>query len=144
MTTIDQISKISDYIYIGTYLHSLNNTEEFLELKIDVVFNCASEIKYPKSVNLQIEKFNIYNNDSISFIENMDEAIKKMKKYLSKGKRIYLTCNTGNSRSVAIFIYYLMMSKNITYNRAFLFVKRKRSSVCIDDDIENALKCLDD
>jgi protein-tyrosine phosphatase len=49
----------------------------------------------------------------------MDAAADKIDYYITLGKRVYVHCVHGKSRSPAIIIYYLMKYKNFTYDQAF-------------------------
>ena len=104
----NKISKINNSIYIGSCEHPITESDEFKELNIDVIINCAKEIKYTETQQqlYTIENYPICADTSISFLEFMDEANDKIHYYLSNGKRIYIHSVSGESRCVAILIYY--------------------------------------
>ena len=138
------ISKINNYIYLGSCEHPQTDSEEFRNLGIDIIINCAKEIEYSSNIKYQYEKFPIIDGNSISLLENMDDADTKIHLYLSKGKKIYLHCARGMSRSPAILIYYLMMHKQFTYDRAYSLLKQIRPIIDIDPEFENALRSIED
>lgn len=139
-----EISKINNFIYLGSFEHPAVNSEEFQALGIDVSINCAAEIDYAVKLNCVTEKFPIIDGDSNTFLEHMDKAIETLVKYLSKGKKIYLHCHQGISRSPAILIYYLMVNKQFSYDKSLSLLRKKRSIIDIDPEFENALKVIDE
>lgn len=140
-----QITEIIPFIYLGPYVHPLENSEEFQNLNITVVFNLTTEVKYNgDEVKFQLENFPITDNDSISFVENMDQVAEKIQEYLDKGEKIYLHCIKGDSRAPALLIYYLMFYKNFTYDDAHHLVKKLRPKIAIGPEFENALQCIND
>ena len=139
-----EISKVNNYIYLGPASHPLENSDEFCNLKVDVVINCAKEIKYPDNSKVIVEHFPIVDGDSISFLENMDQAISRIRYYLSHGKKIYLHCNLGRSRSPAILIYYLMVQKKFTYDNALELLEKIRPEISIHFEFENSLRVIEE
>lgn len=138
------ISKINNYIYLGSCEHPILDSDEFQKLDIDVIINCAKEVEYDSVSKYHIEHFPIMDGNSISFLENMDQADIFIHRSLSMGKKIYLHCDKGISRSPAILIYYLMMHKKFTYDRAFRLLKRFRPVIDIDQEFEDSLRSIDD
>ena len=57
----------------------------------------------------------------------------------SSGKKIYLHCKAGHSRSNTIMICYLIKTRNMTICEAFNFVKSIRPTVGLNDDQYNAV-----
>lgn len=138
------ISKINNFIYLGSCEHPLTNSDDFKRLNIDVIINCANEIEYPPNINFLVEKIPIIDGNSISFLENMDCANDKIHYYLKKYKKIYIHCVRGISRSPAILIYYLMMHKRFTYDRAYDLLKSIRPIIDIDPEFESSLRAIED
>lgn len=145
------ISKINNFIYLGSYEHPVIQSEEFEKLGIDVIINCTAAIDLLKFSSLNeeenkyiIEKIPIVDGDFNSFMEFMDKAVATIIKYLEKGKKIYIHCHKGISLAPAILIYYLMINKQFSYNKAFSLLKEKRPFIDINPRIENALKLVDE
>lgn len=140
------ISKINTFIYLGSYEHPLTNSLEFQKIGIDVVINCAKEIKYsnPENTKYRIEHFSIIDGNSISFLDNIDEANDKIHKYLTEGKNIYIHCDEGISRSPAILIFYLIMNKRFNYDDAYDLLKQIRPIIDIDPEFESSLRVICD
>jgi protein-tyrosine phosphatase len=138
------ISKINNFIYLGSSDHPVNNSKEFQDLNIDFVINCAKEIVYPPDTKCHVDYFPIIDGDSISLLENMDHIETKIHTYLAKGKKIYIHCAKGVSRSPAVLIYYLMVHKNLSYDSAHELIKNARPIVDIDIEFENSLRAIED
>lgn len=144
-----QISKINNYIYLGSFEHPAINSDEFKLLDIDVIINCAAEIDYPLdqfngSKKYVYEKFPIVDGDLNTFLEHMDKAIETLAKYLSRGKKIYLHCHKGVSRSPAILAYFLMYNKHWSYFKSLSQLRKKRSIIDIDDEFVNTLRVIEE
>ena len=138
-----KISKINNFIYLGSYVHPFMDSEEFQKLGIDVIINCAREVEYPLDSKYHIENFPIIDGNSISLLENIDQIDNKIDYYLSKGKKIYLHCVKGMSRSPIILIYYLMMHKGFTYDRAHDLLKALRPVIDVDPEFESSLRAIE-
>lgn len=140
-----QISKINKYIYIGSYKHPKENTDEFKKLEIDVIFNCAREINYETDSKYIIEHIRLEDDyKNASLLEFMDDANNKLYKYLKEGKKIYLHCSTGTSRAPAILIYYLMSHKGFTYERALSLLQNIRPCIEINENFERELLIIEE
>lgn len=141
--SISTISKLNNYIYLGSYYPVYRNTKEFQELKIDVIINCAEEIVYPASNKYIIEHFPIEKNKNASMILYLETIYKKINDYLKNNKRIYVHCSDGLSRAPAVIIYYLMRDKKLTFNKAYMLIKLIRPSIKIYFNLILELKMLD-
>ncbi len=139
-----KITKINEFIYLGSCEHPLTNSDEFQKLNIDVVINCAAEVEYPADTPFHVENFKIIDGEAVSFLENMDQAINKIRMHLSKRKKIYLHCLRGISRSPAILIYLLMSHKKYTYDTAYNLVRKKRRIVSINEEFESCMRTIED
>jgi protein-tyrosine phosphatase len=139
-----EITKINEYIYLGCCTHPLTNSEEFQKLGIDVLINCAAEVKYPADTNYHVENFRIIDGEGVSFLENMDQAANKIRFHYSNGKKIYLTCARGISRSPAILIYFLMSHKKCTYDTAHSLVRKKRRIISVNEEFESSMRAIED
>jgi len=140
------ISKINNFIYLGSREHPLTNTEEFEKLEIDVIINCSIEVVYPvyEENKYIIKNFRIKDGDTISFLDNIDIVVDTMHRYLCQGKKIYLHGVKGISRSPAILIYYLMAKKGFRFDRAYDLLRKIRPIVEINEEFENALRCIEE
>jgi protein-tyrosine phosphatase len=140
----NSITKINNLIYLGPYEYPFESSPEFNALKIDVIFNCAKEIRHPNIHSYDIKYYPIIENDPMSFLENFDKIIEQMHKYLCKGKKIYLHSAKSISRAPAILVYYLMQYKKLTYDKAVNLLSKKRPSIDICEDIESQLRLIEE
>lgn len=138
-----EISKINNFIYLGSYEHPYTDSEEFQKLNIDVIINCAEEVNYPLS-DYTIFKYPLFDDEYASMLEYMDAAIEKIHRCLSSGKRIYIHCVKGISRSPAILIYYLMVHKKFTFDQAQDLLKKIRPIIDINSNFERELRTIED
>lgn len=138
------IAEINQFIYLGSYEHPFTNSTEFEKLKIDVVFNLSTEIEYTDKVPFRVEKFPLTKDDSISFVENMDQIVEKINHHLSKKKKIYLHSFESLSRAPAILIYFYMRYKSLSYRKVHHLLKKLYPNIAIHPELENALQIIDD
>ena len=62
-------------------------------------------------------------------LECFEECFRFIDSALNAGGHVYVHCNAGVSRSPAVVIAYLMKTKTLSYEQAFLQVKQKRSVI---------------
>lgn len=137
------ISQINKNIYLGSCEHAIQNSEEFQNLKIDVIINCAVEVQYNNNTGCKVHNYKIVENNDISFMENMDDIVKKIAHYVRLGKKLYIHCVRGISRSPAILIYFFMTYKNFSYKQALKSIQRVRQGVEINEKIADVLLTID-
>ena len=126
---MDKITQINDFFYLGSFLHCVENTDEFKKLKIDHVVNFAPEINIPNRSDMVITTFSIDKDFHPTLLDVLDESEVFIRSLIKNQKRIYLTCDDGNSRSPAVLIYYLMKKKNMTYIDAYELIEKKRPGI---------------
>ena len=138
------ISKINNLIYMGPFEHPYTETDEFKDLNVNVIINCAEEVTYPEKSKYTILNFPMTDDTNASMLEYMDNAVEKIHKYLSNGKRIYIHSVKGQSRAPAILIYYLMVHKKFTFDQAYELLKRIRPSIEINSNFERELRTIEE
>lgn len=138
------ISKITNFIYLGAAENAINNDDEFKKLNINVIINCASEIHYESNMGYIIEKFPMEDDDDSSLLEYIDDVNDIIHKHLTNGKKIYLHCAYGISRSPAVLIYYLMSHKQFTYDNALEFLQKIRPIIEINPNFERELRTIEE
>ena len=140
------ISKINNFVYIGSFDHAFTDSEEFQKLGINVIINCTKEIEHPSEIidKYTVINFPFENNDSASLLEYIDEVNEKIHNYLENGKKIYLHCIKGISRAPAILIYYLMSHKKFSYDQAHDLIREIRPVININDNFERELRIIED
>ena len=68
---------------------------------------------------------NIMDYDSENIIQYFGECLN----FLKGEEKVFVHCAAGQSRSATIVIAYLMWKKKMTFDKAYNFVKQKRSSI---------------
>lgn len=139
-----KISKLTNFIYIGPFEHSMSNSEEFQSLQISIIINLAREIEYIPESKYEIFHFPMDDDANASLLDQMDEAAETIHKYVSRKKKIYVHCVRGISRAPAILIYYLMQYKKFSFDRAHDLIRVIRPVVSINSNFERELRTIED
>lgn len=145
-TVHSRIVKINRYVYLGIPEHPLTGSEQFKQLGIDVVINCAKEINYPTDTkyNFEIVKYNVVDGDHLSFLKYIDKLYAKLNNFIKNRKKVYIHCAQCISRSPAFLVYYYMKRKHMCYESAHKLIKKKRPIININEEFINILSSLDD
>ena len=139
-----EFNKIGDKnIYIGPYPQSDNDFKILAEKGIDTILNLQSDKDFKfRQINyqLQLEQAKTYQINIIRYpIEdfNQEDLYKHLKGggdllniLLKEGKRVYVHCTAGMSRSAAVVIIYLVIYKNYTVAQADNYCKKYRPIIC--------------
>lgn len=141
---IPKIINFGTYIHVGSYIHYMNNTQDFLDRKISCVINYIDEIKLEKAMDNKLDFYRIPVSckNIESFIERMDDIINIIYDYASKKKNIYLFID--NNITTAVLIYYLMFYKNLSFIKSEKKVSKIFSDLSTINDFVEAIKSLDD
>jgi len=142
-----EITKISNYLYLGSCEHPILGTDQFKELNFDVIINCASnEVQYTDVMEKKyvIENFPLEDNEYASLLEHLDAINDALYRHLKSHKKIYLHCVRGISRAPAVLIYYLMSYKKYTYEDALHAIKVRRSVIDIHPNFERELITIEE
>lgn len=113
-------SYIIDGIYVGNIfgLHSdvINNIEQVVSL-----------VQNPLKDHIEQKGITVY---EVLFEDNANVDIVKYAEQifhiLNNGKRTFIHCSAGKSRSVSCVVYYIMKKYGNTFDCAYTFVKEKR------------------
>lgn len=117
---MNQITKIKNNLYLGNVHHVARLSEEFVELKIDVVINCCDDVIHKPNDLYVAENYPI-DDDGIngSFEKHFVDAAVSIHKHLTNGSIVYVHCMQGVNRSAAVILYYLMKYDDISFNSAW-------------------------
>ena len=107
------ILKVCDYVYIGPASHVLTNSPEFIEKKISVIINCASEIKH--TVPIKTFHYRITDDRDATLEDYGDEVAIVINKAIENKLNLYIHSAESNSRAPALIIYWLMFHKKFFY-----------------------------
>lgn len=129
-------SHIIDNIYIGNIQGLESNVIDCVEQVISLVPN-----KYKKELeDKNIQVYEIPFNDNPD--ENIIEYSELVYELINSGKKTFIHCFAGKSRSVACVIYYLMKKHNMKLDVAHKFVANKRPTIDINFGFYAQLYCI--
>jgi protein-tyrosine phosphatase len=140
------ITRVNRRIFIGSVDHVKHETDEFIKLEIDVIINCAAEIKFSDEIKSKysIKNFPIDHDDHASLLECIDDANDFIRDNLHQKKRILLVCDDGMSRAPAILIYYMMSNKQFSYDYSLRLLSKLRSDISLHRNFEYELRTMDE
>jgi diacylglycerol kinase (ATP) len=116
----------------GIYLGSSWNAADYYSLfdnNIESILNVTYEIS-----NYFVDYFTylqvpIKDVSGSSITSQLSTCYEYINSQIKANKRVFIHCFAGSSRSVAVAIYWLMKSKQISFDEAYMIIKSKRS-VC--------------
>jgi hypothetical protein len=121
----EKINYIIDNIYLGNCGHS---EEELLELGISHIFNITPQTyrQYSSIIEYQLP---IHDALDQNISDLFPEVLNKIKDLIDAGKKIYVHCYAGVSRSASLVILYIMIFYRKTFEESFRYVREKRFCV---------------
>ena len=141
------MSEITEQIWLGSYGDSANDT--FLqERKISHILCCAEEL--PLRVGFPYSQH--YEGHKVPLVD--DKADEKTKAYfleaatvldgwVSTGKKVFVHCFAGISRSASVIITYLMVYKGWSFDLAFQHLKLRRPRIHPHSDFIPILRSIE-
>lgn len=133
----EPVSYIIDNIYLG----SIDGLESDIMQSVEQIISLVP--------NQHKERFGTMNIDvhEIIFNDHPDEDIVKYAKQvydlLSNGKKTFIHCFAGKSRSVACIIYYLMKKHTMKMEEAHDYIYKKRPTIDLNFGFYVQLYSLD-
>ena len=104
-----------------------------INLNIKYILNCAKECKnlyeedfIYKKIDLIVNIFFIKDKSDFKLINCLEEVFKFFEEVLKNNSKVFVHCQLGKSRSVALTIAYLMKFMKIKLDEAYTYVKRIR------------------
>lgn len=120
------VDNILPRLYMGG--NSSSGTRQLVYYNIEVVVNCT---RYERNYIDGIENMFLDLDDTTE--QNIQKHFELIYKFIEEsiiaGKNVLVHCFRGISRSATIVIMYVMRKKNMTFDEAFAFVKKKRSCI---------------
>lgn len=122
-------SEIIPNLYIGDYIAG-DNVYYLTINQFNVVVRCLPSPSCHLLYNgIDYYHIPIEDNKSENILKHLPHIIRYIDQKLNQGKKILVHCWAGKSRSPAIVIAYLMYRFNLSYEDAFMMVKKKRRIV---------------
>lgn len=131
-------------LYLGTAVGAASK-EMILANQIAAVLTISidSNIRYPINIIKAHKTVRIDDCPSENISQYFSECIQFIEENLSEGRNVLVHCVAGISRSPAIVIAYVINYFNWSFQRAFDFVKSKRSIVNPNAGFISQLRKLD-
>jgi hypothetical protein len=136
---LEQIQHVIDNIYIGNSKHS---EEELISLGITHVYN-ISKSSYREYKTLIESHYKIDDHIDENILMILPIIVDNLKLLNDNGKKIYVHCFAGISRSATVVLYYLMFYHNYSLNKAFQFLRSKRVGIQPNHGFIKQLKYLE-
>jgi len=136
-------SIIEDFLFLGN-CKGAEDLELLQRLKIDCIINITKQIPnfYPNI--FEYRNLNIYDTDGAA--TEMAVALRPLVEYMKscreKGKRIFVHCRAGVSRSATVVLAYLMSVRSIGLQQALRFVRKKRPCVLPNPGFSTVLESV--
>ena len=142
-------------IYMGPYPQSESDFKMLSESGIDCILNVQSDqdlifrqinyelqLKQAKSVGITIHRYPIIDFNQEDLFKKLKGAGDLLNKLLNEGKKIYVHCTAGMSRSAATVIIYLVLYENYTVEEADNYCKKYRPIICPNYGVINRVASI--
>ena len=116
-------TEIIDGIYLGS-AYNAANYHQLTNLGIEVIINVTKEISIYFPNFYEYKKIELYDNDDANIEDYLEESLEYIRK--NKGRKIFIHCKMGASRSVSILLYYMIKEHNMKLDEALQMIKEKR------------------
>jgi hypothetical protein len=114
------IIKITDKLYISDYYESIKY-DDLKNLGIKQILSVGVELPDHKTDEFKLKHIKIDDHPDVNIMKHFENA------YLFIDQGVTLVhCYAGISRSASIIISYLMKKYNLSYEKAYNYVKNKR------------------
>jgi protein-tyrosine phosphatase len=122
--TLYEIDQITNKIYLGNE-EAAKNFEMLTKLEITHILICGVDLVkfFPEKFVYHMVELEDHPN------ENILKLLSKCLKFIQSGKKVFVHCWAGVSRSASIVIAYLIWSKKISFDQAYEEVKSKRECI---------------
>lgn len=136
---VECATKVLPYLYLGTEWNA-SNYDSLINDRVTHILNVSSEVDnfFPDTFKyLNIRVLDIEDTDLLKEFDRTNKFIQEAKE---QGTSCFVHCKMGVSRSASVVIAYLMKESDLNYERAFSFVKQKRSCINPNDSFKTQLK----
>ncbi|RAH44439.1 tyrosine/serine/threonine protein phosphatase PPS1 [Aspergillus brunneoviolaceus CBS 621.78] len=140
-------SRILPYMYLGNLSHA-NNPEMLWELGIRRVLSIGESVTWTASETTKMDPKNVMHITKVqdNGIDPLTQEFEKCLEFIRQGKRdgmaTLVHCRVGVSRSATICIAEVMSSLNLSFPRAYCFVRARRLNVIIQPHLRFVYELL--
>ncbi|KAL4872660.1 hypothetical protein BDV12DRAFT_135017 [Aspergillus spectabilis] len=140
-------SRILPYMYLGNLSHA-NNPEMLWELGIKRVLSIGEAVSWNESDIARMGAENlmhitkVQDNGIDPLTQEFDRCLEFVRKGKSDGAATLVHCRVGVSRSATICIAEVMASLNLSFPRAYCFVRARRLNVIIQPHLRFVYELL--
>jgi len=125
-------NEVVDGLYYGNVRHA-KDKEMLQELGITHIVNCYGE---------KVDSFEEYydflddflpipiRDGNVDIKGYIDRVLQFIDGAISSGKRVFVHCKNGSSRSGAFVVAYIMRTKDMNFEDAWDFVRQRRAVCC--------------
>jgi len=123
------MSYIQNRLYLGDY-ENASNIEWLKSHKITHIVNCAVEHKEYHPRMITYLSLNLEDSPYQPLYHVLEKSYRFIKKAINENGVVLVHCHAGISRSASVVLYYIMKNNpGLSYEKAFSFVKSKRSII---------------
>ncbi|KAJ3427496.1 dual specificity protein phosphatase [Anaeramoeba flamelloides] len=133
-------NKILDGLYLGSF-EVASSLHELEKVNITHTLNMHHEkVEYPDIITKNLP---IWDDPEWDLLSVLEECFDFIDKAIKSDGNVLVHCYAGISRSAAVVIGYLMKTKKMSYDDAYLFVKKKRPVAFPNEGFVKQLKSLE-
>lgn len=107
------------------------------------ILNVATLVKNSFPENFTYKNIDLLDIPQTDIVQHFESAFQFIDERMDKGGCVLVHCNAGISRSSTIVIAYLMMKKHWPLDKAYQYVKEKRSKIRPNVGFQEQLKTFE-
>ncbi|KAJ1092932.1 hypothetical protein NDU88_006042 [Pleurodeles waltl] len=123
---MDKPTPIFDYLYLGSEWNA-SNLEELRDTGVGYILNVTREIDNFFPGTFAYHNIRVYDEDTTDLLAHWNEAYNFITKAKKNHSKCLVHCKMGVSRSASTVIAYAMKEFDWTLEKAYNYVKQKRS-----------------
>ena len=136
------MSLIIDHLYLSPVVVS-RDTAFFKAKKISHVLVAAKSLKQHFPEVVTYHQLQLSDNPTANISKYFTECIRFLHEAIGKGNNVLVHCMGGISRSTSVVIAYVMFSMNLSFEKAYEFVKKQHSKTNPNPGFVSQLKKLE-
>ncbi|TNV75225.1 hypothetical protein FGO68_gene10980 [Halteria grandinella] len=138
----DLIIERPGVLYLGNQKHA-NNMEILKKYGIQVVLQITGdETVPPHGSNFEYHRFVFEDRETVEIMEHLIRAIGIIEKCHKEGKKVFVHCAAGISRSASFVIAYVMKAHQLAFPEALKLVHRQRPCIGPNEGFKKTLAAL--